>query len=325
MLKVITARFHPPKPSSRRFDGLTILVVGASTGIGLEAAKKLAAQGTSTLIITARDETKAATTKATIEEHLASIYDWVNRLRQATNHLDHAIISAGLLAGSYNQAETGYESSLQVNAISPTLLSTLLLPLLLASPLVQKASVAERPHLTLVSSGAAWLASRSTIEPIVNSAAPLRDLSRPEAFTPGVMGGQRHYCLTKLMLEYSMRHLAFLPGIEDTEKKPKVLVAPVCPGAVNSDLSRHSANSGVVGMMAKIVNNTVARTVEQGANIYISSLGLGEEGRGQMWTDDHISKDHKMFLSTAEGKQLGDRVVKELQSFVKEMDIKRGI
>ncbi|KAH9240197.1 hypothetical protein K456DRAFT_1719522 [Colletotrichum gloeosporioides 23] len=282
MLKVITARFHPPKPSSRRFDGLTILVVGASTGIGLEAAKKLAAQGTSTLIITARDETKAATTKATIEEHLASIYDWVNRLRQATNHLDHAIISAGLLAGSYNQTETGYESSLQVNAISPTLLSTLLLPLLLASPLVQKASVAERPHLTLVSSGAAWLASRSTIEPIVNSAAPLRDLSKQEAFTPGVMGGQRHYCLTKLMLEYSMRHLAFLPGIEDTEKKPKVLVASVCPGAVNSDLSRHSANSGVVGMMAKIANNTVARTVEQGANIYISSLGLCEEGRGQM-------------------------------------------
>lgn len=348
MLKVFTARFHPPKPSSRRFDGLTILVVGASTGIGLEAAKKLAAQGTSTLIITARDEAEAATTKATIEEHLASssvfseplpvivplvvemtspdsIYNLVNRLKQTTNHLDHAIISAGMLAGSYNQAETGYESSLQVNAISPTLLSTHLLPLLLASSLVQKASVAERPHLTLVSSGAAWLASRSTIEPIVNSGAPLRNLSKLEAVTPGVMGGQRHYCLTKLMLEYSMRHLAFVPGIEDTEKKPKVLVASVCPGAVDSDLSRHSANSGVVGMMAKIINNTVARTAEQGANIYISSLGLGEEGRGQMWTDDNIFKDHKVFLSTPEGKQLGDRVVKELQSFVKEMDIKRGI
>ncbi|KAK2729019.1 short-chain dehydrogenase reductase [Colletotrichum kahawae] len=325
MLKVITARLHPPKPSSRRFDGLTILIVGASTGIGLEAAKKLAAQGTSTLIITARDEAKAATTKATIEEHLASIYGLVSRLKQKTNHLDHAIISAGLLAGSYEQAETGYESSLQVNAISPTLLSTHLLPLLLNSPLVHKDSVAERPHLTLVSSGAAWLASRSTIEPIISSPTPLRDLSRREAFTPGVMGGQRHYCLTKLMLEYSMRHLAFLPHIEDAEKGPRVLIASVCPGAVNSDLSRHSANSGLVGMMAKIVNNTVARTAEQGANIYISSLGLGEEGRGQMWTDDHISKDHKAFLSTPEGKQLGDRVVQELQSFVREMDTKRGI
>ncbi|KAF3809998.1 hypothetical protein GCG54_00002447 [Colletotrichum gloeosporioides] len=151
-----------------------------------------------------------------------SIYNLVNRLKQTTNHSDHAIVSSGLLAGSYNQAETGYESGLQVNAISPALLSTHLLPLLLASPLVQKASVAEKPHPTLVSPGAAWLAIRSTIEP---------------------------------------------SSIQQS------LFVTFCPGAVNSDLSRHSANSGVVGMMAKIVNNTDARTAEQGQKSRFQALG----------------------------------------------------
>ncbi|KAJ4212729.1 hypothetical protein NW759_011369 [Fusarium solani] len=72
MFKVLTARLHPPKPSGLRLDGLTVLLVGASTGIGLEAAKKLATKGPAKLIVTARDASKASKTKALIEEHLTA-------------------------------------------------------------------------------------------------------------------------------------------------------------------------------------------------------------------------------------------------------------
>lgn len=213
MYKVVTARLHPPKPSPIRLDGLTILLVGASTGIGLEAAKKLASRGPAKLIITARDKSKALATKTLIEEHLAatsdvqqarpaiiplfveltspaSIYSFVRDLKQHTGHLDHAILSAGILLGSYQQAETGFETSLQVNAISPILLSRLIMPLLLSSPLVNQEAIADRPHLTIVSSGGSWLVKRSSLYPFSTSKTHLRELSKEENFPPGMMGGQ---------------------------------------------------------------------------------------------------------------------------------------
>ncbi|KAI0544849.1 hypothetical protein F4679DRAFT_509984 [Xylaria curta] len=347
MLKVVTARLHPPKPSTQRFDGLTILLVGASGGIGLEAAKKLVGQGTSILIITARDEAKAQRAKEAIFQHFrslpaphrsptiiplvvemtspASIHRFVASLGQSTGHLDHAIISAGVLPGKYEQLDTSFEGSLQVNAISPSLLSLLLFPFLLASSLVAKELVSERPHLTLVSSGAAWLTSRSSISSVMNVEHPLRELSKKEAFPPGMMGGQIHYCRTKLMLEYSMRHISGLPSITNSDGQPKVLVCSVCPGAVNSDLSRYSAGSGFLGAMARVVNNTVARTAEQGCNIYISSLSLGAEGRGEMWTDDHIvTQDHRKYIQTQVGRAFGERVWDELKAVMLQMDAAGG-
>ncbi|KAL2678690.1 hypothetical protein Neosp_009441 [[Neocosmospora] mangrovei] len=348
MFKVLTARLHPPKPSSLRLDGLTVLLVGASTGIGLEAAKKLATKGPAKLIVTARDAGKASKTKALIEEHLTatstpqsstptiiplvveltsinSMYAFARDLAQATDHLDHAILSAGILLGSYSQvSETGYETSLQVNAISPMLMSLLIMPLLLASPRVNNESVTDRPHLTIVSSGGAWLVKKSSLSPYVDFDHPLRELSKQENFPPGIMGGQWHYSRTKLMCEYGKRHLAMLPSLNDANRKPKVLVASVCPGAVNSELSRHSANSGVLGAMARVVNGTVARTPEQGANIYISSLTLGVDGRGEMWTDDAISKDARPFVASDELKRLGDHVWEEIKEFATTADEVHG-
>lgn len=343
MLKVLTARVNPPKPSSRRLDGLTVLLIGASTGIGLEAAKKLAAKGLATLLVTARDETKARKTKEVIEHHLASlpqqplvtpniiplvveltspasIYGFVGTLEKSVSHLDHLIISAGILLGSYETAPTGYETSLQVNAISPMLLSLLLMPLLLASPLVRKSSVEEWPHLTIVSSEGAWLTKRSTIEPFFTSDTPLTELSKRENFPPGMMGAQFHYARSKLMTEYSKRHLARLASIIDGDGKPKVLVISVCPGAVNSDLSRHSAESGLSRVMAKMVNTTVARTTDQGSNIYMTSLELGQEAQGKMWADDHILQDHKEYFLSADGVRLGEHVWKETKDFALHAD-----
>lgn len=346
MLKILTARVHPPSPSSRRLDGLTVLLVGASTGIGLEAAKKLATKGVSTLVVTARDDSKAQKTKEAIQEHLASlpqplvtpniiplvvemtsptsIYEFIGTVEKTVTHLDHAILSAGILLGSYEVAPTGYETSLQVNAISPILLSLLLMPLLLKSPLVGKVSVAERPHLTIVSSAGAWLTKRSHIEPFFTSEKPLTELSKRENFPPGMMGGQYHYSRSKLMTEYSKRHLARLASITDDDGKPKVLVASVCPGAVNSSLSRHSAGSGFLGFMAKAVNNTVARTAEQGSNIYLTSLELGEEARGELWTDDHISKDHKEYVLAVDGARFGENVWREARDFALRVDKAHG-
>ncbi|EEU43322.1 uncharacterized protein NECHADRAFT_82495 [Fusarium vanettenii 77-13-4] len=297
MFKILTALLHPPKPSALGLDGLTVLLVGTSTGIGLGAAKKLATKGPAKLIITARDASKASKTKALIEEHLAatstaqsstatiisltvkltspkSMYVFAGDLAQATDHLDHAILSAGILLGSYSEiSETGYETSFQVNAISPMLMSLLIMPSLLASSRIHNESAADRPRLTIVSSGGAWLVRKSSLSPYV-------DFDHP------------------------------LPS--------------VCPGAVNSELSRHSANSGVLGAMARVVNGTVARTPGQGANIYISSLTLGVEGRGEMWTDDAISKDARPFVAPDELKRLGHHVWGEIKDFASKADEVHG-
>lgn len=160
--------------------------------------------------------------------------------------------------------------------------------------------------------------------PLFASDEPLTELSKRDNFPSGIMEGQYHYSRSKLMTEYSKRHLPRLARIGDAGGKPKVLVVSVCEVAVNSSLSRHSAASGFLWAMAKVVNNTVARTAEQGSNIYMTSLELGQEAQGEMWTDDHISQDHKEYVLAADVAKFGEHVWKEMKDFALRTDKVHG-
>ena len=335
LFRVFSAKWNPPKPSTASFEGKTILITAATGGLGLEAAKKLVAQGTSTLIITGRDEKKAAAAKAELEKSGsktkiiplalemsdgASINAFVDALKKETSHLDHAILNAGLIETTYKQSSAGWEHALQINAISTILLSLLLLPTLATSPLTKEADVHKHPHLVYISSGTAWMVKPPQISKFMSSSTPLADLSAKDNFPPGGMGGQAQYGRSKLVLEHCFRRVAALPYVRNSG----VIMVSTCPGMCKSDLGRQFSD-GSVGMRWAVYffMLLVARDGQDGANTYITSLEQGGEAHGEMWKDDALLNEKEevvMNVKSDKAVVFGDKIWKEMQDALKKMD-----
>lgn len=122
----------------------TILITGCSSGLGVEAAKALAATG-ATLYLTARDTKKAeaalgalahAPTTHIIELDLNSLED-VRRcakdLSERISKLNVFIANAGIMACPEGRTEDGFESQFGTNHLAHFLLLHLMHPLLKAA------------------------------------------------------------------------------------------------------------------------------------------------------------------------------------------------
>ena len=141
--------------------GKTVLVTGANTGIGLETAVGLAAQGAS-VVITARDPSKGQAAvdeirrrhpDATVDvmqldlSSLKDVRDFASDFKTRYPKLDVLINNAGLVLDKRSMTEDGFETTFQVNHLGPFLLTNLLLPnLKYAAPsrIVNVASTAHR-------------------------------------------------------------------------------------------------------------------------------------------------------------------------------------
>ena len=343
-----------PQPSLQRFDGLTILVAGSSSTMGLEAAKKVAVAGASVVVVTAREETRAHAVKTTIEDHLASlcittkptiipltlemtdlssIYGFIKALRAQVSHLDHTILNAGINHSTYTVSPTNYETSIQVNAISTNLLSFNLLPLLLASPLTTKPDPASRPHLVFVSSGTAWMVDLPTTPVAPSSSTPMADLSTSANWpAAALVAGQVQYARSKLFLEYAMRRMAFLPVLnapgttpDAPASNPRVLVTSVCPGYVATNLGRSYVEKSWLMGAAVLLLALVSKPAELGANVHVSALGRGLEVRGEMWKNDAVLAGETVKnVKDPEGLALGARVWEEMKGICRRADEEHG-
>ncbi|WP_217616603.1 SDR family NAD(P)-dependent oxidoreductase [Cellulomonas sp. GbtcB1] len=120
--------------------GRTIVITGASDGIGAAAARRLAAQG-ERVVLVGRDPARTAAVAAELgaPHHLADFaeLDQVRRLgaelRGAYPRIDVLANNAGGIMGPRAVTADGFERTLQVNHLAPFLLTHLLLPTLVAS------------------------------------------------------------------------------------------------------------------------------------------------------------------------------------------------
>ncbi|MDA0183205.1 SDR family NAD(P)-dependent oxidoreductase [Solirubrobacter phytolaccae] len=127
-----------------------IVITGASDGIGAAGARRLAADGHEVVVVgRSRAKTEAVAAELGAPLHLAdfSRLDDVRRLAaelERYERIDVLVNNAGGVMGRREVTEDGFEKTFQVNHLAPFLLTTLLLPRLVAAraKVIQTASAA---------------------------------------------------------------------------------------------------------------------------------------------------------------------------------------
>ena len=127
--------------------GKVVIVTGANSGIGFQAAKAFASKGAET-ILACRNETKALIAVQQIRKKfpdtiakfipldlasLTSIHRFADQLRKEYTRLDILLNNAGIILNPYSQTEDGFESHMGINHLGHFALTGLLLDLISAT------------------------------------------------------------------------------------------------------------------------------------------------------------------------------------------------
>ncbi|KIK61665.1 hypothetical protein GYMLUDRAFT_42685 [Collybiopsis luxurians FD-317 M1] len=258
--------------------GKTIMITGANSGSGFEAAKHFAKMNPARLIFVCRSLEKARQSIEQIEadtgykkaEPLAldlsnfrTISESVTQATKILDRLDILVENAAVsTAGQYVLTEDGFETMLQVNALGPALHTFLLLPLMQRT--ARKYSVL--PRIVVVSSGLAFLGNIS--EDAVAAPNTLETLSSKGYCTPLMMDNR--YNLSKIINIMFINKLA--------NHLPKCII-PVAlnPGFFISGLRRHE--TGERAEQFSQMEAELAWTPEEGSRqIVFAAIGGNDNG-----------------------------------------------
>jgi len=203
----------PALPPPDTFKGQTVLITGASGGLGLATAVHFVNLGAASVIITTRSQAKSEAAKAQIEQQtgtegkgivktmelqmdtLASTKAFADRVTAEVKTIDYVLLNAGVLNNKFKLAGEGYEETIQVNVLSSALLGLLLLPWM-------KVAGKNKAHLGVVTSGRHKSVDIENRFPEQNV---LKYLSKEENFPGGDM-----YPFSKLLQQYVVNELAKL-------------------------------------------------------------------------------------------------------------------
>jgi NAD(P)-dependent dehydrogenase (short-subunit alcohol dehydrogenase family) len=275
----------PPAPVNADYTGQNIIVTGATSGIGEEAAYKFAALGASKVFIAARDLKKGEKTKAALEGRLhgssqlevweldmmsyESVVAFAQRA-QSLEHLDILVLNAGTRRTTFSESSHGWEEDLQVNTLSTTLLALLLLPKLKES----KQVTGRTPILEFVNSG---LHQNAVVpQEIRNKPNVLEHYNQKEQFAEG-----NQYKFSKVFLMYATTCLA------DKISSGDMVITSICPGWVYTNLGRDHFFPGVY-FVAYLFILIFMRSPDQGANMVLSGTRQGERVHNRFWQHDQI-------------------------------------
>ncbi|KAI0093262.1 hypothetical protein BDY19DRAFT_418080 [Irpex rosettiformis] len=280
--------------------GKTVVVVGANTGIGFEAAKHFARMGPARLILACRNEQKgrdaaeliAKETSHAAEVQLVDLGDFASVVafakRLENDPVDILVANAGVSLKEYRTTKDGWEEMVHVNHLSTSLLALLLLPNLVKA--AEQHSSTSR--LVIVGSETHFWTKFDT--DLVNSdVGLLKKLSDKEYCTPQVMS-HRYFdskLLNILFTRALSRHLS---------SSTPVATSVVNPGFCVSDLGRNS--SFAERILGTVMGFIMGRTPEQGSRQLVWAA-LGPDGK----EGPHVKQNmNGAYVSIAEVREPSD-------------------
>lgn len=293
LFRLLRTQFNPPRdpdPRTISFAGKTVLLTGATSGLGYEAAVKFLNLGVDTLIIGCRNLERGYATKTQLEtrtqrpdvvqvwelqmSRFQSVKQFADRVDCEVGRLDIAVLNAGLWNRDYTLVEEeGWEETLQVNTLSTTLLAILLLPKLRDSVSRESGPA----HLTVVSSQQFVRVKEASLH-TENGHDLLQHLNDPSHYA-----GPKQYGVSKLLLEYMLKRTA--ERVRHENGTLPVIINTVSPGLCASSLGRSYdtlVQRGVVWLLYRLF----ARTAEQGSRSLVSATYQGVESHGRCWRSD---------------------------------------
>lgn len=283
-----------PLPTGLDLRDKTIVITGASSGLGLEAARQVISLHASTVILAVRNtrkgedcktsllaslETKDLRTNPTVTvmkldmDDYQSVKSFASAIRRDLPRLDYLLLNAGIGLLKREQSTSNHERTMQVNYLSNALLIVELLPHL-------EASAAKSGTSTRIT----WVGSRA----YRNSTLPETSL-QPRDTVIGHMDDPNTFHPFKRYHDSKMLCVMFLSELGPRLNKDKVVINMVCPGMVRTaifdDLPFY------IRYPINILGAIRARTVEQGAGLILNALLVaGEESHGEFLLDKDIEQ-----------------------------------
>ncbi len=219
--------------------GRTALVTGASTGLGLEAARALASAGAH-VVLAVRDDNKAETAKASIRaavsgaslEHatlnladITTVKAFAERVRACYSRLEMLINNAGVMFTPFGRTAQGFETQFGVNHVGHFALTTELTPLLAEADTARVVNLSSAGHTI---SGINWNDPNYRRRPY----------DKFEAY------GQSKTANILFSMELDRRGAA--DGVRSFA---------VHPGRIRTKLARHMSQADVAALMARAQRN----------------------------------------------------------------------
>jgi NAD(P)-dependent dehydrogenase (short-subunit alcohol dehydrogenase family) len=270
----------------------TIVITGASDGIGAAAARRLRRSGENVVVV-GRSESKAAAVAAELDaayfvadfSDLSQVRALADKIRSEYPRIDVLANNAGGMFTKVHETADGHEITFQVNYLAPFLLTTQLMDVLVDS----------RATVVNTTSSSQRLLPRVTVD----------DFETTNRRRPSIA-----YALTKLAI------VLFTKELHRRYHASGLSTATFHPGYVNSNFGEASG-SRILGFMKYHVPITTrfTATVDQGADqlVWLASSTPGVDWTpGGYYSKGKIAKANRAAYDPALARELWDRTLARL-------------
>jgi NAD(P)-dependent dehydrogenase (short-subunit alcohol dehydrogenase family) len=269
--------------------GRTIVITGASDGIGAAAARRLRGSGENVVVV-GRSASKTAAVAAELDADyfvadfadLSQVRALADKIRSEYPRIDVLANNAGGMFTNIHETVDGHEATFQVNYLAPFLLTTQLMDVLLDS----------RATVVNTTSNSQKLLPRVTV----------RDLENTAQRRPGTA-----YALTKLAI------ILFTKELHRRYHASGLSTATFHPGYVDSNFGEASGSRFLLFMKYHVtIISRFTATVDQGADqlVWLASSTPGVDWTpGEYYSKGKIAKAHRAAYNPALARELWDHTL----------------